>query len=158
MYFKLSVILSVVLLSACSHFEHHHSNVHHPDETTSNNATNSHESHTSNKSSLKLRLNGDDKWLMDEHTRSVTLVMANRFSSIDIDAHSQQELTQLGEQLSLDLDKLIQGCTMEGASHNALHDFLTGFIPELEKLKTTGSVSSAKHVQYQLTEYQKYFE
>lgn len=149
MYLKLSVILSVALLAACSHFEHHHGE-------PSSHHTGAHASHASSESLLKL--NGDKKWLMDAHTRSVTSDMANRFATIDINEQSQEELTQLGEQLNQDLDKLIQGCTMEGASHNALHDFLSGFIPELEKLKTTGSVSSAKHVQYQLTEYQKYFE
>jgi hypothetical protein len=151
MNLKLIIILSVSLLAACSHFEHHHNTSTHADHA-------SHAAQNSEKNELDLSLNGDSKWLMDAHTRSVTAEMANRFSELDLEQQSQEELTQLGMQLNQDLDALIQGCTMEGEAHNALHDFLTSFIPALEELKTTASIDSAKHVEYLLTEYQHFFE
>ena len=163
MYSKLSIILSIVLLSACSHFGGHHgdSTSHYSHDGHASHS--SHASHTANegtlgKGAMKLSLNGDDKWLMDAHTRSLSSKMANRFSSIYIEQQNQEELTQLGEELGQDLDSLIQGCTMKGDSHNALHNFLTNYMPAIEELKTTGSVSSAKHVEYLLNEYQEYFE
>tara|TARA_R110000850_G_scaffold248984_2_gene373899 strand:+ start:285 stop:788 length:504 start_codon:yes stop_codon:yes gene_type:complete len=145
--FQLSLLSVCLYLGACSHFEQHH----HSDEAMTSD-------HITTDKDLKVELNGDNKWLMDAHTRSAASDMLNRFSSLDLEQQSQQQLTQLGEQLSQDLGKLIQGCTMEGDAHNALHDFLTSFMPALEELKTTADVGSAKHVKHLLTEYQLYFE
>ena len=145
--FQLLLLSIFIFIGACSHLEQHH----HSDEAmTSDNITTD--------KGLNIKLNGNDKWLMDAHTRSAASDMLNRFSSLDLEQQSQQQLTQLGEQLSQDLEKLIQGCTMEGDAHNALHDFLTSFMPALEELKTTADVGSAKHVKHLLTEYQLYFE
>lgn len=143
---KIVVILSIVLLSACSHFKHHHD---------------SHEQHSSStvkSDKLDLSLNGDSKWMMDAHTRSAILDMTNRLSSVALEQQSKEQLVNLGNSLSQDLDNLIQGCTMQGNAHNALHDFLTNFIPALEKLKKTGSIDSAKYIEHLLSEYQQYFE
>jgi hypothetical protein len=146
--FQYLVLSTVFFLGACSHFEHHH----HGSEMMT-----SHHSNSADKT-LNINLNGDNKWLMDAHTRSVASTMMNRFSSLDLELQNQQELEDLGEQLGQDLDTLIQGCTMEGEAHNALHDFLTSFMPALEEFKTTASVDSAKHVKHLLAEYQNYFE
>jgi len=137
-------------LGACSHFEHHH----HSDVETSDHS----DTLADISKPLNIKLNGDNKWLMDAHTRSVTFEMVNRFSSLDIEQQDQEALIHLGEQLNQDLDTLIQGCTMKGDEHNALHEFLISFMPALQKLKTSGSVDSAKHVEHLLTEYQQYFE
>jgi hypothetical protein len=144
------ILSAFFFLGACSHFEHHH----HSDATTSDHSA----SHTVIGKSLSIKLNGDNKWLMDTHTRSVAFDMKNRVSALDIEQQNQEELIHLGEQLSQDLDTLIQGCTMKGDEHNALHEFLISFMPALEKLKSSGSVDSAKHVEHLLTEYQQYFE
>lgn len=149
--FQLSLFSVFLFLGACSHFEQHH----HDDEAMTNNHN---DSHTASNKGLSIKLNGNDKWLMDAHTRSSAFDMLNRFSSLDLEQQSQQQLTQLGEQLSQDLEKLIQGCTMKGDAHNALHDFLSSFMPALEELKTTADVDSAQHVKHLLTEYQLYFE
>mgnify|MGYP000560196682 CR=1 FL=1 len=148
---QLSLLSACLFFGACGHFEHHH----HSDGAMTNNHS---DSHTDKGKGLNIKLNGDSKWLMDAHTRAAASTMLERFTSLDIEQQNQQQLTQLSQQLSQDLDKLIQGCTMEGDAHNALHNFLTSFMPALEELKTTGSVSSAKHVKYLLTEYQQYFE
>ncbi len=150
MYTKLLTLLAISLLAACSHFDHHHGH------TDSSHA--SHTSHSSDNKPLKLELDGNNKWLMDAHTRTITSEMSKRFASIDLEQQDQETLSQLGEQLNQDLDKLIQGCTMEGEAHNALHDFLTSFIPALEALKAQANISSAKHVEHLLIEYQNYFE
>tara|TARA_R110001592_G_scaffold59200_1_gene179600 strand:+ start:50071 stop:50583 length:513 start_codon:yes stop_codon:yes gene_type:complete len=144
------VLSACFFLGACSHFEHHHD-----DGAMINNHS---DSNPTIDKTLTINLNGDNKWLMDAHTRSVTSDMVNRFSSLDIEQQDQEALIQLGEQLSLDLDNLIQGCTMKGDEHNALHEFLISFMPALEKLKSSGSMDSAKHVENLLTEYQEYFE
>tara|TARA_R110001592_G_scaffold65203_2_gene200280 strand:+ start:4447 stop:4962 length:516 start_codon:yes stop_codon:yes gene_type:complete len=149
--FQYLLLSACLFLGACSHFEQQH----HGDEVVTSNHS---DSNATIDKGLNIKLNGDNKWLMDAHTRSITLDMSKRFSSLELEQQNQQELTQLGDQLSQDLDKLIQGCTMEGDSHNALHEFLTSFMPALEELKITGKVDSAKHVEHLLTEYQHYFE
>jgi hypothetical protein len=144
------VLSACLFLGACSHFEHHH----HSEATTSDHSA----SNAVLGESLSIKLNGDNKWLMDTHTRSVASEMMNRVSSLDIEQQNQETLIHLGGQLSQDLDTLIRGCTMTGDEHNALHEFLISFMPALEKLKTSGNVDSAKHVEHLLTEYQQYFE
>ncbi len=148
--FTYLLLSACMFLGACSHFEHHDHGLAATNENSASNPV--------LEKPLTINLNGNNKWLMDAHTRSVTTEMMSRFSALDLTQQNQESLAHLGEQLSQDLDNLIQGCTMKGAAHNALHEFLMSYMPALENLKTTGSIHSAKHVQHLLAEFTQYFE
>lgn len=102
-----------------------------------------------------LRLNGTEKWRMDDHTRKMFATMASR-----LEGRSSEELAlrQLGRQLDEDLDALVQGCTMTGDAHRELHKFLAAYIPAVQVLATEGDEGSAREVQKLLALYPRFFE
>lgn len=108
---------------------------------------------------LALTLNGESKWVMDEHTRasvaSLGEVAAQTASSVD-------ELNALGLRFQGEIDGLIAGCTMSGAGHDQLHTFLMSFLPAVKSLSTTtDAVAGAAvlaRIRALLTEYDGYFE
>ncbi|MBL1321873.1 MAG: hypothetical protein COA63_012550 [Methylophaga sp.] len=105
-----------------------------------------------------MMLNNGKKWQMDEHTRSILAAMKVNITSLDLSSSTTEELQALGNKLTLQLDSLIQGCTMVDAEHDQLHIFLTGYIPALNELTETGCIESAEKVNYYLNNYSNYFE
>ena len=105
-----------------------------------------------------MMLNNGQKWQMDEHTRSILVAMKVNITSIDLSSSTTEELVTLGNELTLQLDDLIQGCTMVDAEHDQLHIFLTGYIPALSELTETGCIESAEKVRYYLNNYSNYFK
>ncbi len=105
-----------------------------------------------------MMLNNGKKWQMDEHTRSILAAMKTDITSLDISSSTTEELQTLGGELTLQLESLIQGCTMVDAEHDQLHIFLTGYIPALSELTETGCIESAEKVKYYLNNYSNYFE
>ena len=105
-----------------------------------------------------MMLNNGKKWQMDAHTRSILANMRANITSLDIHTATTEELQTLGNELTLQLESLIQGCTMEGAEHDQLHIFLTGYIPALNELTETGCIESAEKVRHYLNNYSNYFE
>ena len=99
-----------------------------------------------------LKLNDGKKWPMDAHTRSVIQTMQKRLEASD------QKPKQLGAEHQDDLKKLIDGCTMTGASHDELHKFLIHFMPATRELSKTGSDASLERVTHLLHVYPNYFE
>ncbi|MEZ4316311.1 MAG: hypothetical protein R3F61_02355 [Myxococcota bacterium] len=84
---------------------------------------------------LALRLDGTEKWALDDTTRAV---MAETHATLDgVIPRSVEEANALGDALQDQLDRLIQGCTMEGAAHDELHVFLTAWMPEVKALQST---------------------
>jgi hypothetical protein len=68
----------------------------------------------------------------------------------------------LAESVGASLTKMVQGCTMDGASHDQLHHFLGVFFPTVDALKTATDVQAANDtrilLQAQVIEYDMYFE
>lgn len=115
------------------------------------------ESHASEPggASLDLRLNGTEKWQLDDHTRRMFAAMVAR-----LEGRGAEELAsrELGRLLDEDLDALVQGCTMTGDAHRELHKFLGAYIPAVQALAMEGGEDSAREVQRLLTLYPRYFE
>jgi len=99
----------------------------------------------------ELVLNDGKKWPMDEHTRSMFEVMVAR-------VEGGGDIKKLGQQLQNDLDKLIQGCTMTGAAHDELHEFLMVYIPAVHETAEKGTELELSRVKALLAEYPKFFE
>ena len=107
-----------------------------------------------------LRLNGEERWEMDEHTRIMLTKMEQTFFQAD---HSTLAgLTGAGTQLDAQLEELINGCTMQGEAHNQLHLFLTDYMPNVKALAGAkdygGARDSAIRLKGQLESYKRYFK
>ena len=102
-----------------------------------------------------LRLNGTQKWQMDEHTRAMYGTMVARIADRDAEDLASK---QLGQELDKDLDALVQGCTMTGDAHRELHKFLGAYIPAVQALAAEGGEDAALEVQRLLELYPRYFE
>ncbi len=105
-----------------------------------------------------LALDGDQKWMMDDHTRMVVGTMSDRFVGRELASSSTHDLEQLGEALSDDIQALIKGCTMSGPAHNELHKFLGHYLPAVNQLTTSGDAVHAARVQALLGVYGDHFE
>lgn len=116
--------------------------------------------HSQASSDLVLKLDGDKKWQMDDHTRSMFKKMETSFAASD---HSSVDgLHQAGVELQGQVNELIKGCTMNGPAHDQLHQFLTGYIPAVESLAGAKDLESgraqAMKVKAALDGYGNYFE
>jgi hypothetical protein len=105
-----------------------------------------------------LTLNDSKKWQMDDHTRAVFAKMAASFVATDVSALDPAGLKAVGAGLKVNVNELIQGCTMTGPDHDQLHVYLSGYIPAVSALEENGKVADAKKVQHYLAIYGDYFE
>lgn len=84
---------------------------------------------------LALTLDAGQPWAMDEHTRGalgrIEARLAQGPSSDDVAG-----LQALGGDLDTELQALIQGCTMEGPSHDQLHVWLAAVLPAVSALRS----------------------
>lgn len=69
-------------------------------------------------------------WAADAHTREQIGAMAAAVQAAAGDA-SQQATQALGKRLQEIAGKLMAGCTMGGAAHEALHEYLGVLLPRL---------------------------
>jgi hypothetical protein len=116
--------------------------------------------HAESASPLALTLDGDARWQMDTHTREV--VARTRASLASADVHDAASAAALGDTLQEQLDQLITGCTMTGASHDQLHVFLTAWMPEVAALRKTTELEEGKarigRLEAMLEQYGRHFE
>lgn len=82
---------------------------------------------------LELSLDGDTKWPLDDHTRAVMAEIRSSIQSSELT--SEADVARLHTALQGQMDRLIQGCTMDGAAHDELHVFLMAWIPLVDGLK-----------------------
>ena len=118
-----------------------------------------HAHHASHAGISGLELNHGERWEMDAHTRAMLEKMEAAFFAAD---HSKQAgLNSVGATLKAQMDELIAGCTMQGAAHDQLHVFLTGYIPTVDRLAEAGDYAAAREAAIQLKghfeTYKKYF-
>ncbi len=149
-YIVIIIFITVTFTASCN--KDHANNTHqesasHPDHNSSVN----HEAGIEG-----MVLNNGVKWQMDEHTRASFTKMAGSFLKADHISLEGDGLKQVGADLQVDLDGLIQGCTMTGEAHNQLHLYLTGYIPAVQALSETGNLENAKAVKYYLEIYGDY--
>lgn len=116
----------------------------------------SHDSHQNNKISIELTLNNGEKWHSDKHTMD----SINSMKEIVFYSKTTGE-NPLKKSLDAELNKLIQGCTMEGENHDALHVYLEELMPLIEKLEDADkevSKHAEKKIKNLLAQYSDYFE
>jgi len=95
---------------------------------------------------------------MDNHTRTIFAKMAESFVHSDHSSLKEDGLKKAGATLQLDINELIQGCTMTGDAHNQLHIYLTGYIPVVAALSDSGQIADAEKIKHYLEKYGDYFE
>lgn len=127
---KIIILLALLSLTtfSCSHFHHHHSS----------------------DSSDELTLNNGKKWKSDIHTYNSIKNMQKIVTSTSP--------KKLEKSLNNELDKLINGCEMDGADHDALHIYLEGLMASITKLGENPSRTDIGEVGKILRKYTEYFE
>ncbi len=105
-----------------------------------------------------LSLNDGRKWEMDDHTRSSFGKMAASFLDSDHVSLEGAGLQKVGADLQVQIDELIQGCTMTGDAHGQLHIYLSAYIPAVAGLAESGRIEDARKVKHYLEKYTAYFE
>ncbi len=150
----------LLLLSACdSHTEPEAPHTEHAEHTEHTEPEAPHTEH-STPPALTLSLNDGTRWQMDPHTReTMGLTRTTLSEAVVADAASGQSL---GVTLQGQLDQLISGCTMTGADHDALHGFLTVYIPAVQALQAVTDDASATAqltaLRAMVAEYDRFFE
>ncbi len=143
-----ALLISLFFNAGC---DSDHSDAHSTDHQSVDSATD-HSAHMHESSEeSQITLNNGEKWLMDEHTRSMFKQMSSRLES---DAAGKA----LGELLKADLDKLIAGCTMTGEAHNQLHLYLSKVMPTIHSLAESGQTEQQEEVKHLLATYPNYFQ
>lgn len=107
-----------------------------------------------------LRMNGEQRWMMDDHTREHLARM--RTSCQEADSTTAEGLTAAAVTLDRLLDQLIAGCTMTGEPHNQLHALLAQLIPAVQELAETEDLESGQatlsRIETTLAEADRFFE
>lgn len=110
-----------------------------------------------------LALNNGSKWKADSSTnknvRNLQQI-ADDFSALPV--KSMTAYGNVAAELQAGLDTMISECRMQGADHDALHQWLEPLIGQVKKLKTTAGEEEAAHVMEEIREqvklYAQYFE
>ena len=111
----------------------------------------------------KLALNNGTKWKSDESTNKNVAeleTITDRFTT------SQPKLTadftSVANELQAGLDKMIKECRMQGADHEALHQWLEPLMKDVNELKKANDEKEASklfnEISEQLNNYHQYFE
>jgi len=106
----------------------------------------------------RLELDNGNKWVMDDHTRTIFAEMAATFQDSDPSSLDDEGRRDVGTSLQAQLKELIRGCTMTGTAHDQLHVFLAGYIPAISALAESGQVEDARTLKRYLDGYGEYFE
>lgn len=155
----LAVLITAVMLTACGH---HGAEDHSHDAEEHTRGAEGHAAQagasTPGDGLERVRLNDQERWQMDEHTRSVFAKMAASFVGTDHAALEGDGLKAAGAELQGDVDVLIAGCTMTGEAHDQLHAYLLGYMPAVAALAESGRVEDAQRVEHYLERYGDFFE
>lgn len=80
-----------------------------------------------------LQLDGGKLWVADTHTKQHIAAMSAAVQASAADA-SPARTTALGKDLQGLGDRLMQGCTMTGPAHDALHGYLGVLLPAVQRM------------------------
>lgn len=88
-----------------------------------------------------LRLNGSEKWTIDEEMR--TYIDSINYTLDDFSGNDSAAYTQLSTHLARQTKAVISNCTMQGEAHDELHKWLLPFI-DLRKTLPLAAGNEAK--------------
>ena len=80
-----------------------------------------------------MQLDGGKRWPVDQHTRESIAAMNAAVKAAVGDA-SPSRTEALGKQIQDLGERLVQGCTMTGAAHDALHGYLGVLLPAVRRM------------------------
>lgn len=107
-----------------------------------------------------LSLNNGVKWKADASTNANVGALKNILSLAKPAA--TEHFLATGKLLQAGLDKMIRECRMQGADHNALHQWLEPLMGQVQKLQEASSVEEAQTVYHEIETqiglYDHYFE
>lgn len=127
------------------------------DETTSE------VKHDHDEKSGELVLNNGNKWKVDSITNHNVVGLKTTADMFRVQPFPSMDNYQLlGNDLSKDLDILLQQCKMKGEDHEALHNWLEPILKQSNDLKTITDTAKAreifKSVDSRIDSYRNYFE
>jgi hypothetical protein len=87
----------------------------------------------------QLTLDHGRKWIADKDTIDTVAAMKSAVQKVSgvSPRPSPAEMRTAGANLQELLQALIRGCTMDGASHEQLHTWISALAPQIEKLRTS---------------------
>ena len=91
-----------------------------------------------------LKLNGDEKWEVNNDTGIGMTKIKDILSTIDTKGMTVEQYRKLGETLSEQTDYIINKCDMSGPAHDNLHIVLTEILTEISELKEVDSPDAGK--------------
>lgn len=91
-----------------------------------------------------LKLNGDEKWEVNNATGIGMTKMKDILSTIDTDGMTVEQYQELGEKLSEQTNYIINKCDMSGPAHDNLHIVLTEILTKISELKEVDSPETGK--------------
>lgn len=111
----------------------------------------------------KLALNNGAKWKSDESTNKNVKeleAIANRFA--EHQPKLTADFTRVANELQTGLDQMIRECRMQGADHEALHQWLEPLMKDVTALQKAVDEKEASKlfsdISGQLNKYHQYFE
>jgi hypothetical protein len=103
-------------------------------------------------------MNGHEKWPMDSHTRRMFAQIGGTLSGGEHAVDDHGSFAATGKKMRAEIDELIRGCTMQGAAHDQLHNYLMAYIPAVDRMAEVGTKVQADSVRMLLDLYPSYFE
>jgi phage shock protein A len=110
-----------------------------------------------------LMLNNGVKWKADESTSRHVQMLRETLGGFSAgDSKLLEDYLNTGAALQKTIESLVQGCSMQGPDHDALHLWLEPLMQKVDKLKTAAdlsqAVSSYEEVNSQVNLFEKFFE
>lgn len=112
---------------------------------------------------VQLSLNNGAKWKADTATNQRVQELKVIVENFKIKpSPALNDFTGLGNDVNNTLQKMIKGCTMSGADHEALHHWLEPLLKRTKELQSISDIDTAREkyhfIDTQINEYQTYFE
>lgn len=101
-----------------------------------------------------LALNEGKKWKVD----SLMLIHLRNMESEIMEYLGEKDRNTLTAKLESEIDLLTSNCTMEGAAHDALHEWLLPFIASVDSLKKEKDKYPVEHLKNSFQVFNQYFE
>ena len=100
------------------------------------NSSHDHGAENDTQGSLHLTLDNDKKWTANQETQVGFEKIRDRLKSFTTQKESTlSDYNNLGKELQIMIDNVVQQCTMKGQSHEELHKLLVPVIGNIKDLK-----------------------
>lgn len=142
------VALSIFALISCKN---------NSEETVTTTETVTEHTETNPEASDKIRLNNNEKWIVNEEMKPFVLNGEELLASYS--KENKTDYKKLAADLKAENNKLIKSCTMDGASHDELHKWLHPHLDLVNRLAEIDNPEKAKALIAEITaSYQMYHQ